>query len=118
MSQDNDKAPDQRSAKIRELNDAFRCHCIGTGTVLITQGINTIEGVTIDDVAARVQAFDDFSEENDPHGEHDFGAFEIGGEKVFWKIDYYDFSHTQHSPNAADPDVTHRVLTIMLASEY
>ncbi len=38
----------------------------------------------------RVATFSDFTEENDPHGEHDFGSFEVAGRKFFWKIDYYD----------------------------
>jgi len=62
--------------------------------------------------------YDDFSEDNDPYGEHDFGSFKIEGHKLFWKIDYYapDMRHGSEDP--ADPDVTVRVLTIMLASEY
>lgn len=62
--------------------------------------------------------FNDFTEDNDPHGEHDFGAIEVGQEKLFWKIDYYDKVKQYHSPDAGDPVVTERVLTLMLASEY
>jgi hypothetical protein len=51
-------------------------------------------------------------------GEHDLGAFEAEGHMIFFKIDYYDKSHTYHSPDAADPFVTERVITIMLAEEY
>lgn len=54
----------------------------------------------------------------DPHSEHDFGAFTLHGERLFFKIDYYDLGLTAHSPDPADPAVTQRVLTIMLASEY
>jgi len=55
---------------------------------------------------------------NDPWGEHDFGAVEIDGEKAFWKIDCYDRTLTAGSENPANEALTHRVLTIMLASEY
>ena len=65
-----------------------------------------------------IAAFDAFTADNDPYGEHDFGAFEVGNDRLFWKIDYYDLSLTGHSPDAADPSVTTRVLTIMLAEEY
>ena len=70
---------------------------------------------------ADVAKFNSFSEDNDPHGERDFGAFTIEGvpEKIFWKIDYYaDKSCTTGSEDPADPKQTFRVLTIMLASEY
>jgi hypothetical protein len=55
---------------------------------------------------------------NDPYEEHDFGSFEAEGEKIFFKIDYYDRTLTHHSPDPADPAVTERVITIMLADEY
>lgn len=40
----------------------------------------------------------------------------MGGERLFFKLDYHSLQ--ADSPNAADAAVTHRVLTIMLASEY
>ena len=61
---------------------------------------------------------DAFCEDNDPYGEHDFGAFEVEGEKLFWKIDYYDKALEHGSEDPADPTRTTRVLTVMLASEY
>ena len=62
--------------------------------------------------------FDRFDEDNDPYGEHDFGALEVEGERLFFKIDYYDHDLSAHSPDPADPSVTKRLLTIMLADEY
>jgi len=67
---------------------------------------------------AKVRGGSTFTDSNDPHGEHDFGSFEHEGELVFWKFDYYDLDMNLHSPDAADPAVTCRVLTIMLAQEY
>jgi hypothetical protein len=65
-----------------------------------------------------VQRFSDFSADNDPYGEHDFGCVTVDGRKVFWKIDYYDRDCLYGSECPADPTQTTRVLTIMLASEY
>jgi Protein of unknown function (DUF3768) len=69
-------------------------------------------------IYAVVQSFKDFTEDNDPHGEHDFGSFEYAGERCFWKIDYYDKAMEYGSDDPADPAKTTRVLTIMLAEEY
>jgi len=65
-----------------------------------------------------VARFDRFDEDNDPYGEHDFGAVEVEGERLFFKIDYYDQSPLAHSPDPADETVTKRLVTIMLAEEY
>ena len=85
---------------------------------MITSGLQEKGGAFIVAAVNAVRTFDDFSEGNDPWGEHDFGAVEIEGEKVFWKIDCYDPTLTMGSENPANEAVTHRVLTIMLASEY
>ncbi|GJE09165.1 DUF3768 domain-containing protein [Methylobacterium longum] len=62
--------------------------------------------------------FSSFDPNNEPHGEHDFGAVEVGGERFFWKIDTYDRAILGGSLDPADPAVTTRVLTIMRADEY
>lgn len=59
-----------------------------------------------------------FTEDNDPHGQHDFGAFTLDGRKIFWKIDYYDPSMEFGSEDPSDDEKTFRMLTIMLAEEY
>ena len=50
--------------------------------------------------------------------EHDFGALEVDGERVFFKLEYYDLTRAMHSEDAADPAKTERVMTIMLSDEY
>ena len=65
-----------------------------------------------------VRRFGNFDADNDPHGEHDFGAVEVGGQQFFWKIDAYDRGLRGGSLDPADPAVTTRVLTIMRAVEY
>ena len=101
--------------KIRELNDQFRQTMRG-GRLMLTCGIAGRNDTNA--ILDRVRQFNGFSEDNDPHGEHDFGAFDHAGDKIFWKIDYYDSELVQGSENAADSAVTTRVLTIMLANEY
>ena len=88
------------------------------GTVVRTSGVGALPEKTRRKIMMAIQGFDAFTPDNDPHGEHDFGSLEIDGEKVFFKIDYYDRQMAMHSPDASEPAVTTRVLTIMLANEY
>jgi hypothetical protein len=110
-----DQLSTSNTGRIRQLNDQFRTTFKG-GRVLVTPGVS--ERCDVNAVISAVQAFSDFSEANDPWGEHDFGAIEIGGQTVFWKIDYYDLELNQGSPDPTDSAVTSRVLTVLLAEEY
>lgn len=107
-----------RKKRIRDLNDALRCGEVMHGRILVTEGVQALGNEIMAKVIAALAEFSDFTEENDPHNEHDFGSLACEGETVFWKIDYYDQDLRWHSPDAANPAVTQRVLTIMLASEY
>ena len=84
----------------------------------MTSGIDVLGLSQVGRIFAAVAAFNDFHEGNDPHGEHDCASQIIDGHRIIWKIDYYDRSMTYASPDASDPAVTSRVLTIMLAEEY
>jgi len=84
----------------------------------MTQGVVSLDEDMQTDLISQVQQFNDFSADNDPHGEHDFGRVETQGIACFWKIDYYDSDLKYGSENPAYPDMTTRVLTIMLAEEY
>jgi Protein of unknown function (DUF3768) len=106
-----------RSAKIRELNDAFRTTMRG-GRVVITQGVDALPSDVKAMAIRMVATFTNFSEGNDPHGEHDFGNFDLAGRAFFWKIDLYDAAMEFGSDDPTDPAKTTRVLTLMLASEY
>ncbi len=107
----------ERKDKIRSLNDNLRQTMQG-GRVMMTQGILALAAEQFERLIPQVMTFDDFSENNDPHGEHDFGALTLDGDRVFWKIDYYDNDCQLGSPDPANPTVTTRVMTILLASEY
>ena len=106
------------STKIRELNDVFRRTFIGNGDVYLTRGVAALPESEQATIIERVQTFADFTPENDPYSEHDFGSFEHTGKTVFWKIDCYDLDCNYGSPDPADPAVTMRILTVMLAEEY
>jgi Protein of unknown function (DUF3768) len=120
---------DNKTKHIAELNDRFRRATISgdpagvpLGTKVLTRGIQAFGLPAVAQIAEQVLTFDAFTPDNDPHGEHDFGAFEFDGQKIFWKIDYYDrasfHSREVGSEDPSDPARTMRVLTIMLASEY
>lgn len=111
------EADDDEKKRIRDLNDSFRASGQG-GRILSTQGIRDLPALDQAAVFEKIRLFDAFTEANDPHGEHDFGSIEHHGEKVFFKIDYYDQSMECHSENPADPTKTVRVMTVMLACEY
>jgi hypothetical protein len=115
--------------QIAKLNDQFRSRgrfgqpSSGApevpGTMFLTMGVATLPRAVQFEIWAKVQTFSDFSEGNDPYGERDFGAFDIGGKKIFWKIDYYaDKTLSAGSEDPADPEKCFRVLTVMLAEEY
>ena len=106
-----------RSEQIRALNDTFRTTLQG-GRVLFTQGVLAHGHAFAQEALNAVQAFATFGPENDPHGEHDFGALTVAGVRLFWKIDYYDPYELAGSEDPADPMKTSRVLTILLPEEY
>jgi Protein of unknown function (DUF3768) len=108
---------DTKTARIRALNDQLRQHLTG-GTAVITPGVAALGAQTVERIVKTIAVFDDFCHANDPYEEHDFGSFEVDGHRIFFKIDYLDQAVTCHSPDPADPSVTKRVITIMLAEEY
>lgn len=103
--------------KIKQLNDAFRKSFNG-GRVVLTCGIASLPLVQQNEVINKVKKFNDFTEDNDPYGEHDFGCFDYRGKQIFWKIDLYDLNYEFYSPQPDDETQTNRVLTIMFAEEY
>lgn len=110
--------PTSRARKIAALNDLCRKAMGVTCRLVQTSGICALSDAQQSAIRQKVELFNVFSEDNDPHGERDFGAFQHDGERIFWKIDYYDTTLTKGSEDPTDPKQTVRVLTIMQASEY
>ena len=108
---------DAKTARVRALNDQLR-QKLTAGTVVMTQGVAALGREAVARIVKTITVFDDFCNANDPYEEHDFRAFEAEGHTIFFKIDYLDMALTHHSPDPADPAVTERVLTLMLAEEY
>ena len=106
-----------KTARIRELNDQLRCKGLG-GRVVMTSGIAALGADGVREVLTAVARFDDFTEDNDPWGEHDCAVLTVNGHRIIFKHDYYDRDLRWHSPDASDPAATERVLTIMLSEEY
>ena len=110
---DTKQIPNETSAKIARFNDAMRENA---HNYVATRGILALDQEVVSDIFIAVQNFKEYDEDNDPYGEHDFGLVQVAGNKVFWKIDYYDES-LGYWCDPLSPDC-HRVLTIMLAEEY
>jgi hypothetical protein len=120
-----------RAERIARLNDLAR-RAMGIACVVVaTEGIRALPEDDQSRLRELVEAFDAFTPDNDPYGERDFGAIYQGADgvwsisrpvdvavTVFWKIDAYDRDLRFGSEDPANPAITRRVLTIMLASEY
>ena len=121
-------AVSETTARIRDLNDAARKE-LAAGNIkfvnanfgsalFVTRGVEARGWDFVARALAAVRDFSDFTPENDPYGEHDFGAFNLDGVKPFWKIDCYDRVLEYASPDAVDAEKTRRILTVLLAEEY
>ena len=108
-----------KTEQIRTLNDQLRANLSPSdGTALMTMGVAALGEEAVARIFKTITVYDDFCNDNDPHGEHDFGALEAEGHTIFFKIDYLDQQLKYHSPDPTDPAVTVRVITVMLADEY
>ena len=124
----------EQTARIARLNDLARRAMGVACTAVATVGFRSLPEADQSSVRELIEIYDAFDEDNDPHGERDFGCvYQLGDgrwtterprlrdderERVFWKLDYYDRQMRFASEDAANPAITRRVLTIMLADEY
>lgn len=102
-----------KAAKIAHVNDTMRRCLFG---VLMTQGVEARGQAFVERALTELAAFDDFTPDNDPYGEHDFGAFTVDGVRLFFKIDCFD-EDGRYPEDPTAPSVR-RAITLMLASEY
>lgn len=131
---ENSSAVREQTARIARLNDLARRAMGVACTAVATAGFRSLPDADQSCVRELIETFDAFTEDNDPHGERDFGTIyqlrdgswtterprnqEDERERVFWKLDYYDRNLEFASEDAANPAITRRVLTIMLSDEY
>ena len=124
----------EQATRIARLNDLARRAMGIACTAVATVGFRSLPESDQSRVRELIETYDAFDEDNDPHGERDFGAiYQITDgrwtterprvrdderERIFWKFDYYDRDLRFGSEDAANPAITRRVLTIMLADEY
>ncbi|MBO6541620.1 MAG: DUF3768 domain-containing protein [Alphaproteobacteria bacterium] len=110
----------ETTTQIRTLNDTFRQTLNNhLGLLVITSGVTALGSTAVATLVQSLRQFSDFTPDNDPYGEHDFGTLKLGAQRIFWKIDYYsDATCTWGSEAPHDPEQSYRVLTLMLAEEY
>jgi hypothetical protein len=107
----------ERVAEIRRLNDQFRTTFRG-GQIVLTQSVADLPEMVKAAALQRVTEFADFTEANDPHGEHDFLTFELCNREFIFSITYYDKTLEHGSPDRSDPNVTTRIGTLMQAHDW
>lgn len=110
------------------VNDLFRANLLDPTFDMNVHGMITFVGGIVSvvkedpiaqmEVLQAVMKYDSFDENNNPHGEHDYGAFKVRDMSCMWKFDYYDLDYRYGSPDATDLAQTRRVLTIFLAEDY
>ena len=114
-----------------KLNDLCRKGCLPSGQMIFTpnaliacisasdsEGRAPLALIVAQTSLARIVSEFCFDRRDDPYGERDFGAFEHSGQRFFFKIDYYDPDLLCGSDDPTNPELTQRVCTVMLASDY
>ena len=95
------------------INDYLRGRfplCYKPDVTLITRAFSNMYPEDSEDREAifkMIREFNEFTEDNDPWKEHDFGMITYNGKDIMWKIDYYEGT-----------DGYRDVMTVMLAEDY
>ena len=84
----------ERSERIAALNDELRKNPThrALGLITMTSGVAALGPGFWVKVAEKLASLEpsDFEKGNDPYGERDFAPIEVDGEKLFFKIDYFE----------------------------
>ena len=107
---------DTANSKIASLNDALRKRGHG-GRFLLTAGVQALGQRALDEILAKVRAYDAFTKDSDPRGEHSFGVITVKNRRIIWQITYHDRNLANTSPDPANPAVTCRLMKVMTADE-
>ena len=111
---------------LQAQNDAFRQALftkIGdprkrAGMYNVTRGVHHLPPDAKMQILHAVRAYNDFTADNDPYGEHDFGVIELPNlPKVYWRIEYYEDARMQYGAESP-AEKCFRSLTILLADEH
>lgn len=113
-----------RTEQIARLNDRCRQGFDPAARLVVTRACLARlagEGDTAREILAQTELMMAvrryvFSPHDGP--ERDFGAFDLRGQRILFKIDCYDPALEFGSEDPADASITRRVLTIMLAEDY
>ncbi|WP_299720619.1 DUF3768 domain-containing protein [uncultured Tateyamaria sp.] len=116
----------EKAKLIAEHNDRFRntwgADFTIPGQIVMTRAVAALSPAWMVRLMQAIQQFSDFNEDNDPYGDHCFGAVEItvGGEtKTIWfKIDLYDLNLEYGAEDPTDLEQTKRVMTVLFPSDY
>ena len=108
---------DQRTQRIRDLNDRFR-KGIARGMYVMSPGISQLGDEAVDRIVKTVAALEAVVPADHSHEEHAVGTFEAEGRTMVFKIYCFDNDLKYQSPDPADPAVTVRVMEVMLDHEY
>ena len=110
-----------RVTLIAEQNDRFRSGWPASGVpgkFVLTCEIAARPSTFRNACLSAVMAYDDFNEGIDPYRTHEMGAFDIEGERVWFRIDAYDERYEYGSEDPTDLSKTRRVLTILFPHEW
>lgn len=87
------------------------------GMYNVTRGVHHLPPDAKLRILHAVRNYNDFTKDNDPYGEHDFGVIQLPNlPKVYWRIAYYEDATMQWGAEAP-AEKCFRVLTILLADE-